>query len=202
MNAPDFSDGLVPAVVQDAHTGTVLMVAFMNAEAWDRTLDTGFAHFWSRSRDELWKKGETSGNTLRVESRALDCDGDTVVLRVTAAGPACHTGTTTCFDDLPITPAEVVGRLEGVIRERAADRPDGSYTTTLLEGGPDAIGRKLVEEATEVLLAARDHAAGSVDDRRVAEEAADLLYHLLVALAERGLSLTDVSDVLAERAIG
>lgn len=175
------------------------MVAFMNEEAWKETLTSGFAHFWSRSRNELWQKGATSSNTLKVESWALDCDGDTVLLQVAPAGPACHTGTTTCFDLAATTPAEVLARLEGVIAQRVADRPGGSYTTTLLDGGPEATGRKLVEEATEVLLAAKDHAVGAADDRRVSEEAADLLYHLLVALAERGLSLREVTAVLAER---
>lgn len=199
MTSPDFAHGLVPAVVQDARTKAVLMVAFMNQEAWDRTLETRLAHFWSRSRNRLWRKGETSGNTLRVESWALDCDDDTVLLLVTPTGPACHRGTVSCFDPLPVTPADVLARLEDIIQQRAIERPDGSYTTELLDAGAEATGRKLVEEATEVLLAAKDHAEGNADDRRVAEEAADLMYHLLVALAERGLSLADVSDVLEER---
>lgn len=199
MTQPDFSKGLIPAVAQDGATGAVLMVAFMNEDAWRTTLETGLVHFWSRSRQELWQKGATSGNTMTLQSWALDCDRDTVLLQVTAAGPACHSGTTTCFDPVPAAPAAVLAGLEDVIARRVAEQPDGSYTTSLVEAGAEAVGRKLVEEATELLLAAKDHAAGTTGDRRVAEEAADLLYHLLVALAERGLALADVTDVLAER---
>lgn len=200
MTQPDFSKGLIPAVAQDGATGAVLMVAFMNEDAWRTTLETGLVHFWSRSRQELWQKGATSGNTMTLQSWALDCDRDTVLLQVTAAGPACHSGSTTCFDPVPAAPAAVLAGLEDVIARRVAEQPDGSYTTSLVEAGAEAVGRKLVEEATELLLAAKDHAAGTTGDRRVAEEAADLVYHLLVALAERGLSLADVTDVLAERA--
>lgn len=202
MNRPDFSKGLIPAVAQDAGSGAVLMVAFMNEAAWDETVATGFAHFWSRSREELWMKGETSGHTLAVESWQLDCDNDTVLLNVVPAGPACHTGSVTCFGSSPSTPGGVLADLERVIERRSAERPQGSYTAALVEQGVEGPGRKLVEEATEMLLAAKDHAAGLSDDRRVAEEAADLLYHLLVALAERGLSLRDVTDVLADRSTG
>jgi len=200
MNRPDFSDGLIPAVIQDSTTGAVLMLAYMNEMAWDHTLDSGFVHFWSRSRDELWKKGETSGNTLRMTGWSVDCDRDTVLIQAEPAGPACHTGSITCFEGAPAGPAAVLSRLETVIAQRSADRPAGSYTTTLLDGGPEATGRKVVEEATEVLLAAKDHAAGAADDQRLAEEAADLIYHLLVALAERGLRFEDVTNVLVERA--
>ncbi len=199
MSQPDFSKGLVPTIAQDAATGAVLMIAYINETAWEATLATGFAHFWSRSRQELWQKGATSGNTLRVESWALDCDRDAVLLQVTADGPACHTGSTSCFDAEPSTTASVLGSLERVIVERAAARPSGSYTTELLDGGPEGAGRKLVEEATEVLLAAKDDASGLGEQGRVAEEAADLVYHLLVTLVERGLSLRDVTAVLAER---
>ena len=200
MNRPDFSDGLIPAVIQDSTTGAVLMLAYMNEMAWDHTLDSGFVLFWSRSRDDLWKKGETSGNTLRMTGWSVDCDRDTVLIQADPAGPACHTGSITCFEGAPAGPAAVLSRLEIVIAQRSADRPAGSYTTTLLDGGPEATGRKVVEEATEVLLAAKDHAAGAADDQRLAEEAADLIYHLLVALAERGLRFEDVTNVLVERA--
>lgn len=199
MNTADFSQGLIPAIVQDAGSGTVLMLAYMNDEALRLTEETGWVHFWSRSRDELWKKGATSGNTLAVESITLDCDGDTVLVRAHPAGPVCHTGTESCFGPVPPTPADVLAQLEATIADRTANRPEGSYTARLVELGPEGAGRKLVEEATEVLLAAKDHAAQQADGGRVAEESADLLYHLLVMLAERGLSLRDVTAVLAQR---
>ncbi len=200
MRQPDFSGGLVPAVVQDSATGSVLMLAYMNRAAWESTQETGFVHFWSRSRDELWKKGETSGNTLHVESWSIDCDSDTILVQATPAGPACHTGATTCFGEPAAGALSVLADLDRLIADRAQHMPEGSYTTSLISGGPDAAGRKVVEEATEVILAAKDHAAGNADDRRLAEEAADLLYHLIVALRERGLSLADAAAVLAERA--
>lgn len=191
---------LVPAVVQDAKTGRVLMLAWMNEAAHAATLGSGRVTFWSRSRGELWEKGATSGNTLLLDSMAWDCDDDTVLVRARPTGPVCHTGTTTCFDDGPLGPG--LGRLDdlwAVIADRAAQRPEGSYTTSLLEQGPEGPGRKITEEAVEVLLAAKDHAAGDADDRRVAEEAADLVYHLLVALAERSIDPALVMEILAER---
>lgn len=200
MTDLDFSKGLVPAVAQDAATGAVLMVAYLNEEAWEQTVATRVAHFWSRSRQELWRKGETSGNTLRVAGWTLDCDNDSVLLQVEPTGPACHTGANSCFDEPPHAQLVVLAKLQSLIEQRAADRPAGSYTAALLDGGPESTGRKLVEEATEVLLAAKDHASGGADDRRLSEEAADLVYHLMVALTERGLSLSDVAEVLAERA--
>ncbi len=195
------ADGLVPAVVTDARTGRVLMVAYMNAEAWEATRRTGEVHFFSRSRGELWRKGETSGNTLAVVDLRLDCDADTVLVTARPAGPVCHTGSDTCFDDGPL--GEGFASLEGLwatITSRRETRPPGSYTVRLLDGGPDLPARKVVEEATEVLMAAKDHAAGAADDRRLAEEMADLVYHLLVVCAERGVSPALLLDVLAERA--
>lgn len=199
MSTPDFGQGLIPAVVQHARSGAVLMVAFMNQQAWESTIETGWAHFWSRSRNELWQKGATSGNRLRVESVSLDCDADTVLLFVEPEGPTCHTGARSCFADVPSSSTGMLFELDAVIASRAIERPTGSYTTELLDGGTDAVGRKLIEESTEVLLAARDHAAGDADDRRVAEEAADLLFHLMVALRERGLGLDDAVAVLESR---
>lgn len=193
--------GLVPAVAHDPTTGRVLMVAWMNREALDATLDTGLAHFWSRSRNRLWQKGETSGNHLQVSEVRLDCDGDTLLVEAHPAGPVCHTGTETCFGD---TPAAVgfgaLDSLWSVISQRKRHRPQGSYTVHLLDHGPDLPARKLIEEAAEVALAAKDHALGNADDRRVAEEIADLLYHLLVLTAERGVDPNLVLRVLADRA--
>lgn len=191
---------LVPAVVQDPDSGRVLMLAWMNAESYRLTHDTGLVTFWSRSREEIWQKGETSGHRLEFVSARWDCDTDTVLVLARPTGPVCHTGSVTCFDDEPLGPG--FARLDGlwsVIADRAANLPAGSYTTSLLEDGPDGPGRKVAEEAVEVLLAAKDHAAGTADDRRVAEEVGDLLYHTLVVLAERGIDPDTVLDVLEER---
>lgn len=191
---------LVPAVVQDSASGRVLMVAWMNAEAYQRTIESGLVTFWSRSRGELWVKGETSGNGLDVVSTRWDCDSDTILIEARPRGPVCHTGRVTCFDDVPLGPG--FGQLDGlwdVIADRAKTLPAGSYTTSLLEAGPEGPGRKVTEEAVEVLLAAKDHARGVADDRRVAEEVADLIYHTLVVLAERRVDPSLVMDALAER---
>jgi phosphoribosyl-AMP cyclohydrolase / phosphoribosyl-ATP pyrophosphohydrolase len=177
-------DELRAAIVQDSATGRVLMLAWMNEEAERLTRETGEAWFWSRSRGRLWKKGETSGNTLAVEEIRDDCDGDALLVRVQPAGPACHTGSVSCF-----APA-----LWRTIAERAAERPAGSYTTELLDAGVGACARKVGEEAVEVAVAALDES-----DERVVEEAADLVYHLYVLLAARGLDVAQVEDVLAAR---
>ncbi len=195
--------GLVPGIVQDVTTGRVLMVAYVNREALEAMRRTGQAHFWSRSRNELWRKGETSGSTMAVRRIRTDCDGDALLIEVEPAGPACHTGAATCFSDPDETePFGFAGleSLAGVIAERAETRPAGSYTARLLESGVDAVARKVIEEAVETALAAKDHAHGRADDLRLAEEAADLLYHLLVLLAERGVGPNRVLDVLSARA--
>jgi phosphoribosyl-ATP pyrophosphohydrolase/phosphoribosyl-AMP cyclohydrolase len=218
-------DGLVPAVVQDAADGRVLMLAWMDAEAWRATRETGVVHFHSRSRDRLWRKGETSGHELILRDAALDCDADAVLLTVEPIGPTCHRGTRSCFDPAPspatppaehraaVRPPEPGGEgfawletLWATIASRAAERPVGSYTTTLLDGGVDAAGRKITEEATEVLIAAKDDAAAEIDglDRTatrqaLAGETADLLYHALVLLAERDLPPSTVIDALRAR---
>jgi phosphoribosyl-ATP pyrophosphohydrolase/phosphoribosyl-AMP cyclohydrolase len=176
---------LRPAIVQDVTTGRVLMLAWMNDEAERLTRETGEAWFWSRSRERLWRKGETSGNTLAVEELRDDCDGDALLLRVTPAGPTCHTGSVSCF-----APA-----LWRTISERALERPAGSYTTALLETGIGAVARKVGEEAVELTVAALDES-----DERVVEEAADLVYHLYVLLAARGLDIAAVEDELVRRA--
>jgi phosphoribosyl-ATP pyrophosphohydrolase/phosphoribosyl-AMP cyclohydrolase len=188
------ADGLVPVIAQDRESGDVLMVAFADAEAVARTAQTGFAHFWSRSRKALWKKGETSGHVLKVREARADCDGDTLLLIVDPEGPACHRGTRTCFGDAPAAAAGVLAEVERVIAARASSAPDASYTARLLHQGPDAALKKIGEEATEVILAAKGE-----PDERLAEEAADLLFHLLVALYQRKVPLGDVLRVLERR---
>jgi phosphoribosyl-ATP pyrophosphohydrolase/phosphoribosyl-AMP cyclohydrolase len=194
------ANGLVPGIVQDARTGRVLMVAYLNEESLGLTKETGEVHFWSRSRREIWRKGATSGNTLTVVAISTDCDGDALLIQAIPVGPSCHTGAESCFDTPEIVRESLVpAGLWPVILARMADRPEGSYTAALLDGGVDTVSRKLTEEATEVLLAAKDHAAGTGSAERVAEEAADLVFHLLVLLAERGLSPAGVATVLRER---
>jgi phosphoribosyl-ATP pyrophosphohydrolase/phosphoribosyl-AMP cyclohydrolase len=188
--------GLLPCVVQDWRTGEVLMLAYMNALALRRTRETGELHFWSRSRQELWHKGATSGNTQTLRALRLDCDGDTLLALVDPAGPACHTGERTCFHrgELdPPAPHETLPALERTLRRRAAERPAGSYTVALLDD-PELTGAKVREEAEEVSRAAREET-----DDRVDEEAADVVYHLLVLLAGRGRTLADVERVLDAR---
>ncbi len=195
----DWSGGLLPCIVQDARTGAVLMLAWMNQEAFERTRQTGEAWFWSRSRQMLWRKGETSGHTQHVTGTRVDCDGDTIMLEVVPSGPACHTGQPTCFyrsaDGNGAAQGPVLARLERVIADRARRRPEGSYTASLLSGGVGAIATKIVEESEEVIQAARRES-----DQRVAEEAADLLYHLMVLLETRGVGMAGVLDVLQARA--
>lgn len=190
---------LVAAIVQDADTGDVLMLGWMDEEARRLTEETGRVHFWSRSRQELWEKGATSGNWLETVSVTPDCDGDALLVAARPHGPTCHTGTDTCWGHARSAGFKDLDHLWAVISDRADRRPSGSYTTRLLDAGPDGPGRKLVEEATEVLLAAKDHAAGHSGEERVAEETADLLYHLLVVLAERRISPAAVLEVLRER---
>lgn len=209
---PDFGDsGLVPAVVQDVRTGRVRMLAYMNREALARTRETGRVTFWSRSREELWEKGETSGNWLEARSIELDCDGDALLVRAVPHGPTCHTGRESCFDtrelwradgaegatDVGGEPlAEILDELLSVVADRDRRRPEGSYTVELLEGGPEAAGRKVAEEGLEVALAAAS------DPGRTDEESADLLYHLLVLWRTLGLDAGDVARVLQGRRPG
>ena len=189
--------GLIPVVVQDAASGDVLMVAYANREALDRTAETGLAHFWSRSRGALWRKGETSGNQMRVREVRADCDRDALLMVVDPAGPACHTGTRTCFGDETPTSAGIVAELGRVIASRAGAPPESSYTARLLARGQDQILKKIGEEATEVVIAAK-----SESDERLAEEAADLLYHLMVAMAQRKVPFDRALDVLRARRRG
>jgi phosphoribosyl-ATP pyrophosphohydrolase/phosphoribosyl-AMP cyclohydrolase len=204
------ADGLVPVVTQESRSGDILMVAFANQDALDRTLSTGLAHYFSRSRGTLWQKGETSGHIQRVTEVRLDCDGDTVLYRVEQTGPACHTGTHTCFSTVlsgaggprgseavqeEDPGGHLLSRLAGTIASRAAQRPEGSYTAQLLAGGVAKASQKVGEEAVEVVVA-----ANSEDDERLASEAADLLYHLLVLLQARGVPLDAVLRELESRA--
>ena len=208
-------DGLVPAVVQDASDARVLMVGYVDAEALAATLASGEVHFHSRSRGRLWRKGETSGHVLRLRALALDCDEDALLMTVDPVGPTCHRGTRSCFDEADAPPGAAVTApqdfawletLWRTIDDRRRTRPDGSYTAALLAGGVDAAARKVTEEATEVLMAAKDDAiaernAGARDATRaaLAGETADLVYHALVLLAERGLAPADVIAVLRAR---
>jgi phosphoribosyl-ATP pyrophosphohydrolase/phosphoribosyl-AMP cyclohydrolase len=197
--------GLVPAAVQDARTGEVLMLAYMNAESLRRTIEEGETWFWSRSRAELWHKGATSGNTQRVVGTRLDCDGDAVVVLVEPAGPACHTGERSCFHNtIDNAPAgdlaarrglgEVLEGLYALVESRRRDAPEGSYTAYLFAQGLDKILKKVGEESAETIIAAKNADAGPL-----VGEASDLIYHLLVLLVERGVPLNAVRDELARR---
>jgi phosphoribosyl-ATP pyrophosphohydrolase/phosphoribosyl-AMP cyclohydrolase len=192
------ANGLVPCVLQDASTGEVLTLAYMNAEALRLTLETREVHFFSRSRQELWRKGETSGNVMRLRRLRYDCDEDALLALVDPAGPACHTGERTCFyRDLEGEPGlvahEALPELERTLAKRALERPEGSYTAELLTD-PAWIGDKVREEAEEVVRAAAEES-----DERLAEEAADVLYHLEVLMLSRGRPLADALEVLNER---
>lgn len=191
--------GLVPVVTQDANTGAVLTLAYANEEAVRKTIETGEAHYYSRSRSELWRKGETSGNTQKVVEVRLDCDGDALLYRVVPQGPACHTGEYSCFftpivgaDENASNLGQTITRLAGTIAERHREMPEGSYTAKLLQDGTGRVAQKVGEEAVEVVVAA-------LERERLAEEAADLLYHLLVLLEERGVRLEEVARILDER---
>jgi phosphoribosyl-ATP pyrophosphohydrolase/phosphoribosyl-AMP cyclohydrolase len=198
------ADGLVPVVAQESRSGDVLMVAFANREALERTAATGKAHYFSRSRGALWRKGESSGHDQMIREIRIDCDGDTVLYRVEQTGPACHTGTRTCFssalgpDSRPRTDEDPGGhlltRLATTIARRALERPAGSYTAQLLDRGVPQVSRKVGEEAVEVVVA-----ANAEGPERLASEAADLLYHLLVLLQARGVPLDAVLRELEQR---
>ncbi len=194
MPEPTYDEhGLVPAIVQDATTGAVLMLAWMNADAWRLTHETGEVHFWSRSRKALWKKGETSGNTLAVVEVLLDCDADTVLVRARPAGPTCHTGTTTCFGDAPV--ATVLDALEHtLVQRRDSATAEKSYTKSLLDAGMPKILAKIAEEHGE--LAAE---LPSGDDAKVIHETADLLFHVMVGLTARRIPMAKIYAELARR---
>jgi len=195
--------GLVPIIAQDATTSAVLTLAYANREAVEKTLASGEAHYYSRSRDELWRKGATSGNAQKVVEVRLDCDGDALLYRVEPRGPACHTGEESCFfttvdgtgieaDDGARDLGIMVKSLTGTIAQRHREMPEGSYTARLLGGGTERVAQKVGEEAVEVVVAA-------LTNERLAEEAADLVYHLLVLLEERGVGTDEVAEVLRDR---
>lgn len=202
--------GLVPAIVQDAVSKEVLMLAYMNSESLQRTIQTGDTWFWSRSRQELWNKGATSGHTQKVKSLRYDCDADTLLVIVEQVGPACHNGTYTCFTaNIPLevegsvqeaAPASTVdrfailGELEAVIASRDAERPEGAYTTYLFEKGVDKILKKVGEETAEVIIAAKNK-----DNEELRYEASDLIFHLMVLLRNNKLPLDDIMKELANR---
>ena len=191
------ASGLLPVVAQDRASGDVLMLAWANAEAVAKTAETGLAHFWSRSRRALWRKGESSGHTLRVVEALTDCDRDALLLVVEPEGPACHTGSRSCFGETSPTAAGMLEELARVVRQRAAAPQAGSYTARLLARGPAQVLKKIGEEATEVVLA-----ASGESDERLAAESADLLFHLLLALEQRGVPLASVMDELRRRRRG
>jgi phosphoribosyl-ATP pyrophosphohydrolase/phosphoribosyl-AMP cyclohydrolase len=209
MSAPEIrwdADGLAPVVIADATTGAVLTLAYANRDALEKTLATNSTWLWSRSRNELWNKGATSGNTQRVVSVSVDCDADALLYRVIPNGPACHTGAASCFaTTIPLDGANdapegagfatAVSALARTIQSRKAHPVEGSYTAKLFAGGVDRIGKKIGEEATEVVIAAKN-----ADRGELVWETADLLYHALVLLAERGVSLDDVGAELSRRA--
>lgn len=196
----DKMDGLVPAIIQDADTRQVLMLGFMNREAYDKTLSSGKVTFWSRTRQTLWTKGETSGNFLNLVSMAVDCDNDTLLVKVHPDGPTCHTGTDTCWGEsnTPITqsdsPLQFIAELQDFIEKRKEEMPEGSYTTRLFRDGIAKISQKVGEEALETVI----EAISGPDDKLV-YEAGDMVYHLLVMLTARGLRIEDIAEELRRR---
>ncbi|KAB8138845.1 bifunctional phosphoribosyl-AMP cyclohydrolase/phosphoribosyl-ATP diphosphatase HisIE [Gracilibacillus oryzae] len=196
---PDFSKGLIPAIITDYYTKDVLMLAYMNEEAYQKTLETKQTWFYSRSRDELWNKGATSGNTQEVQSIDLDCDQDTLLIQVVPAGPACHTGEVSCFFNRVAEKdcnfdASIIEHLAEEVEERKTEGVEGSYTNYLYDKGVDKIGKKVIEEAGEVVIAAKNN-----DNEELTKEVSDLLYHTIVMLANQGVSLDDVKQELSNR---
>jgi phosphoribosyl-AMP cyclohydrolase / phosphoribosyl-ATP pyrophosphohydrolase len=189
----DFKDGLVTAVIRDARTGATLMVAWMNEDALRRTVESGETWFWSRSRAELWHKGATSGNRQRVVSMKADCDRDTLLVDVIPAGPACHTGAWSCFDDSSADRLEL-GPLMSVLRQRHRDRPEGSYSARLFNAGRDKILKKIGEEAAEVIIASKGEPR-----ERIVSEIADLVFHLSALLTDHDIPWSEVAGELEKR---
>ncbi len=198
------ANGLVPAIVQDTRSGEVRMLGYASRESLGLTIETGYVHFFSRSRQKIWKKGESSGNVLEVVEVRVDCDNDTLLIRAVPHGPTCHTGAESCFYQEPLFSAgppelgaAILERIAGIVADRKREMPDGSYTTYLFEQGIDKIGKKIGEESAEVIIAAKNG-----DPEPLAAEAADLLYHLLVMLEASDVPLSDVWRVLEERHVG
>ncbi len=192
LNTTKSCEGTVPAIIQDDNTLQVLMLGYMNAEAYERTLSTGKVTFYSRTRQRLWTKGESSGNFLTVKSIAKDCDNDTLLIRAIPSGPVCHTGSKNCFNSRETE--GFIGKLQSVIQERHLKMPRGSYTTELFTKGVNKIAQKVGEEAVETVIEAIDG-----NNERLVYEASDLVYHLLVLLENQGLSLTDIEEELSRR---
>lgn len=187
-------NGLVPAIVQDARTLKVLMLGFMNEEAYTKTVETGLVTFYSRTRQTLWTKGETSGNTLKVCEILNDCDQDTLLIKAIPAGPVCHTGADTCWNEKNDNPVQFLVELQRFIERRREEMPEGSYTTSLFRDGCHRMAQKVGEEALEAVIEA---VAGN--DERLIYEASDMLYHLIVLLTSKGLSIEDLARELQER---
>lgn len=190
----DKMDGLVPAIIQDADTAKVLMLGFMNREAYDKTMETGKVTFYSRTRNRLWTKGEESGNFLHVVSVKADCDRDTLLIQVHPVGPVCHTGTDTCWGEKNEQPVMFLKELQNFINVRHTEMPEGSYTTSLFRSGVNKMAQKVGEEAVETVI----EACNGTDDRLI-YESADLLYHLIVLLTSKGYSIEDIARELKER---
>jgi phosphoribosyl-ATP pyrophosphohydrolase/phosphoribosyl-AMP cyclohydrolase len=186
-------DGLAPAIVQDAKTQKVLMLGYMNRESFDKTTETGKVTFFSRSRQTLWVKGETSGNFLDVKEILLDCDGDTILIKANPAGAVCHTGADTCFEEKN-APENFLSELEKIIRERKTNPGENSYTSKLFKKGINKIAQKVGEEAVELIIEAKDE-----NPELFKAEAADLLYHFLILLSAKNLELSDIVDTLKQR---
>ncbi|WP_205600702.1 bifunctional phosphoribosyl-AMP cyclohydrolase/phosphoribosyl-ATP diphosphatase HisIE [Gracilibacillus sp. YIM 98692] len=196
---PDFSKGLIPAIITNYYTKDVLMLAYMNEEAYQKTLETKQTWFYSRSRDELWNKGATSGNTQEVQSIDLDCDQDTLLIQVIPAGPACHTGEVSCFynrvaETETSFDASIMEQVMDEVGQRKTERVENSYTNYLYDKGVDKIGKKVIEEAGEVVIASKNN-----DKEELTNEVSDLLYHTFVMMANQGVSLNDVKQELSNR---
>jgi phosphoribosyl-ATP pyrophosphohydrolase/phosphoribosyl-AMP cyclohydrolase len=187
-------DGLIPAIIQDDKTQKVLMLGFMNEEAYDKTLKTGKVTFWSRTKNALWTKGETSGNYLNVVSIKADCDNDTLLIKVNPDGPVCHTGTDTCWGEENDNPIAFLSELQRFIEKRHEEMPEGSYTTSLFQSGVGRMAQKVGEEAVESVIEAM---AGN--DERLIYEASDMIYHLMVLLTSKGLKIEDLAVELQKR---
>lgn len=190
----DKMDGLVPAIIQDSRTLKVLMLGFMNKEAYDKTVETGKVTFWSRTKQRLWTKGETSGNTLTVVDIKADCDYDTLLIKAIPAGPVCHTGSDTCWDEKNQNPIMFLSELQRFIEKRHEEMPEGSYTTSLFKSGCGRMAQKVGEEAIESVIEAMAN-----NNERLIYEASDMIYHLIVLLTSKGLKIEDLAQELQKR---
>lgn len=190
----DKMDGLIPAIIQDSRTLKVLMLGFMNKEAYDKTVETGKVTFWSRTKQRLWTKGETSGNTLTVVDIKADCDNDTLLIKAIPAGPVCHTGSDTCWDEKNQNPIMFLSELQRFIEKRHEEMPEGSYTTSLFKSGCGRMAQKVGEEAIESVIEAMAN-----NNERLIYEASDMIYHLIVLLTSKGLKIEDLAQELQKR---